>query len=228
MMSKSIFLYPLLGVVLLSAGGCIRLLPKPPPPPLLYPLEAAPESDQSAAAMPKNVVISVAEPDAPRSLDGSDIAWRKEGALAYVDGVSWEGNDLTLLQTLLVHTIDRRGEVRGAVRSGEGSANVQLRWDLIAFEVEEDGALEARLQTNVKLFDARTRRLIVQREFDERAPLANRSSAAAARALQAVARSAAAKISQWAALESPEQDAVSWPPASAQTPLEAAPAPPAH
>ena len=59
--------------------------------------------------------------------------------LAYVEEASWQGRNLDLLQTLLVHTFDRGGKVRGAVRTGEGGSNAEIRWDLIAFEVVEGG-----------------------------------------------------------------------------------------
>lgn len=202
----------------LAVTGCISLLPEPPPPPLIFSLEAAPAA-QPLAARPKNVVIAVALPDATRALSGSDLAWRKDGALAYVEGASWEGRGLDLLQNLMVHTIDRRGLARGAVRLGEGTANAELRWDLLTFEVVENGSLEARLRTSVKVFDSRTRTLIAAREFDESAPLADRSASAAARALEAVAQAAAADIGDWAVAQVNEQDLVRRPaPAASQAP----------
>lgn len=195
----------------LGASGCIRLLPKPPPPPMLFGLDAAPAGAAPAFA-PKNVVISVAVPDAPRALSGSDLAWRKDGVLAYVEEASWQGRNLDLLQTLLVHTFDRSGKVRGAVRTGEGGSNAEIHWDLIAFEVVEGAGLEARIQTNVKLFETRTRRLIAQREFSDSVPMSDRSTGIAARALEQAARNTAAKIADWAIAEAPEQDRTLPPP----------------
>jgi ABC-type uncharacterized transport system auxiliary subunit len=190
----------------LAASGCIRLLPKPPPPPLIFSLDAAPLA-QPLAAIPKNVVIAVATPDATRALSGDDIAWRKDGLLAYVDGVTWEGRQLDLLQDLLVHTIDRRGFARGAVRLGEGTANAELHWDLLAFEIEENGGdVQAHIQVNAKLFDSRTRMLIAAREFDEHVPVSDRASSVAARALETVAQNASAKIGDWAVEQAKEQD----------------------
>jgi ABC-type uncharacterized transport system auxiliary subunit len=195
----------------LGASGCIRLLPKPPPPPMLFGLDAAPASAPPAFA-PKNVVIGVGVPDAPRALSSADLAWRTNGVLAYVEEASWQGRNLDLLQTLLVHTFDRGGKVRGAVRVGEGASNAEVHWDLIAFEVVEGPGLEARIQTNVKLFETRTRRLIAQREFAEAVPMSDRSASVAARALEQAARNAAAKIADWATAEAPEQDRAAPPP----------------
>jgi cholesterol transport system auxiliary component len=207
----------------LGASGCIRLLPKPPPPPMIYSLDAAPAGAPPAFA-PKNTVISVGVPDAPRSLSTADLAWRTNGVLAYVEQASWQGRNLDLLQTLLVHTFDRSGKVRGAVRTGEGGSNAEIHWDLIAFEVVEGAGLEARIQTNVKLFESRTRRLIAQREFAESVPMSDRAASAAARALEQAARNMAAKIVDWATAEAPEQDRIA-PPAPALPPGSVTPAP---
>ena len=119
---------------------------------------------------------------------------RKDGALAYADGANWEERNTDLLQTLLVDTIDRQGGVRVAIRAGDGSANVELHWDVAAFEVDEDHGLQAVFRTTVKLFDARTRQLISSMEFDETAPLSDRSARIAAGALETAARGASARI----------------------------------
>jgi ABC-type uncharacterized transport system auxiliary subunit len=202
---RYLLLFPALAAAF-AASGCIRLLPKPPPPPLIYALEAAPPAAPAVSSAPKNVIVGVAVPDASRAMSTADLAWRRDGALAYVEGATWEGRNLELLQTLLMRTIDRSDQVRGAVRVGEGSSNVEVRWDLNTFEVVENGSLDAHMQASAKLFESRTRRLIGAREFDERVPLSDRSSGAAALALQAVARNVAAKITTWIAQEAPEQD----------------------
>lgn len=222
MKMRSLLLLPMLAAAM-ATSGCIRLLPKPPPPPLIYALEAAPAPAQTSSAAPKNVIVGVAQPDASRALSSSDIAWRKDGALAYVEGAVWEGRNLELLQTLLMRTIDRGDDVRGAVRVGEGSSNVDIRWDLNTFEIEETAALSAHMQTSVKLFESRTRRLISSQEFDERVPLGDRSSGAAARALETAARNVAGKIAMWVAQEAPEQDLL--PPLNQPAPAAAVPPP---
>ncbi|MEJ0023611.1 MAG: ABC-type transport auxiliary lipoprotein family protein [Alphaproteobacteria bacterium] len=196
----------LLAPALLLTSACsIGLLPKPKPAPIVYSLEAAPRGQVDTAQIaPKNVTVAVAEPTATRALTGRDISWRKDGALAYVEGASWEARNTDLLQTLLVDTIDRHGGVRGAIRAGDGSANVELHWDIAAFEVDEDHGLQAVFRTTVKLFDARTRQLIMTKEFDETSPLSDRSARIAAAALEAASRAAAEKIADWTAVNAPE------------------------
>jgi ABC-type uncharacterized transport system auxiliary subunit len=197
----------LLAPTLLFASGCsIGLLPKPAPAPIVYSLEAAPrgQAAELPRMAPKNITVAVAEPTATRALTGRDISWRKDGALAYVEGANWEARNTDLLQTLLIDTIDRQGAVRGAIRAGDGSANVELHWDVAAFEVDEDHGLQAVFRTTVKLFDARTRQLIMTNEFDETAPLSDRSARIAAVALETAARAAAATIADRTALNAPE------------------------
>lgn len=189
----------------LALGACVNVLPKPAPAPIVYSLEAAPRGATHAVRMaPRDVVVAVGVPSATRALSGRDIPWRKDGALAYVEGASWEERNTDLLQTLLVDTIDRHGGLKGAIRAGDGSANVELRWDVAAFEVDEDHGLQAVFRSTAKLFDARTRQLITTMEFDETAPLSDRSARVAAAALETAARNAAGRITEWVMANAPE------------------------
>jgi ABC-type uncharacterized transport system auxiliary subunit len=185
-------------------SGCISLLPKAPPPPRIYSMEAAPPVATKFASKP--VVIAVGQPSTSRALAGSDIAWSKDGQLAYVGGATWAGRGPDLLQTVLVHTIDRSGLVTGAVRSGEGRADSEIGWDVVTFGVvEEGGVLEGRLIARAKLFGARDRMLLSALEIDERAALRDRSTTAGAAALEQAARNASVKIAEWAARNTPER-----------------------
>jgi ABC-type uncharacterized transport system auxiliary subunit len=108
-----------------------------------------------------------------------------------------------LLQTVLLYTIDRSGLVTGAVRAGAGRADAEIVWDVSAFGVNEDGALEARLSGRAKLFAARNRLMLSSMEFDERVPLRDRTARSAAAALQQAAQNASGKIARWAAEQTP-------------------------
>ena len=182
-------------------AGCISVLPKPPPAPLVFPLAAADAPAPSVAASP--IVIAVERPGTPRALSGADIVWMKDGHIAYIDGVTWDGRAPDQLQTLLVRTIDRSGGAKGAVRAGEGHADSILSLDLAEFGIVEDGGLEARFTGHANLFTPRDRRLIAALEINEHEPLKDRSSSAAAAALQGVARTAATKLATWAAAQTP-------------------------
>ena len=201
----------------MACGCSIGLLPKPAPAPIIYSLEAAP---RGATAEAIKTLFNFDPPATPEEIRAQDAALddrrRKDGALAYADGANWEERNTDLLQTLLVDTIDRQGGVRGAIRAGDGSANVELHWDVAAFEIDEDHGLQAVFRTTVKLFDARTRQLISSMEFDETAPLSERSTRIAAAALETAARSVSARIAAWTAQTAPEPPPEKRPPATGE------------
>ena len=195
-----------LGLALVAAvalSGCVSLLPKPPPPGAIYSLRAGDVTP--VGGDPKPVVISVSEPSAPRSVAGADVVWRKGAEIAFMEGAAWDGTAPDLLQDMLIDIIDRRGAVRTAVRSGGGvRADTDVRWDVLTFEVLEDGSKqEAVIVIAAKLIDLRTRTLIDDERFEAHAPISTRSGRAAAAAMERAARDASLKIADWAAEKAP-------------------------
>lgn len=187
----------------LSSAACISLLPSPPPAPVIYSLRAA-ETPAMKAPPTATLTIAVAAPGAPRSIAGADIVWRRNGVIGFMERASWDGAAPELLQSMLVEELGRRGGVRAAVRSGAGvRANTEVRWDIQSFEIVEDGALEARMQTTVTLVDPRTRTVSATNRFEARAPLSERSGRRAAAALQQVAQKVAGEIADWVAASAP-------------------------
>jgi ABC-type uncharacterized transport system auxiliary subunit len=179
-------------------SGCIQLFPDPPPAPRVYALDAG---DVARAARRSPAIVAVAEPTGPRMLMGDRIVWRKDGSLAFMDGAAWPGRAPDLLQGLAAETITRRGQLAAGVRSGAGvRPDMEVRWDIIAFEVvEEGGRLEARLAASINVVQTRSRELLASDIIDIREPLASRTGSAAAAALQRAARRAAVRISDMAA-----------------------------
>ncbi|MGE0044644.1 MAG: ABC-type transport auxiliary lipoprotein family protein, partial [Hyphomonadaceae bacterium] len=166
----------------LALSACIQLLPDPPPAPRIYPLEAG---DVQSAARESALVASVARPTGPQILMGDGIVWRQNGVLAYMSGANWAGSAPELLQTLVAQTITRQGRLAAGVRAGDGlRGDVEVRWDLIAFEVvEEGGSLNARFAADVRVIQARGRTLLASEIVDVSEPLSDRSGGAAAQAL---------------------------------------------
>lgn len=179
----------------LALSGCVSLLPEPPPPPRLYPLEAS-RSVESAQGVAIAAVASVAPPTGPQVLMGDGIVWRSEGSLAFMGGAAWPGRTPDLLQAMLAQTITRQGRLTAGVRAGEGlRGDVEVRWDLIAFEVvEEGGALEARFAAHVRVVRSRGRDLLRSEIVDLSVPLRTRNGAAAAEALARAAQEGCARI----------------------------------
>jgi hypothetical protein len=77
---------------------------------------------------------------------------------------------------------------------------MEIRWDLIAFEIiEEPGRLDARFAASVNIVRARTRELLASEIVDISEPLAARTGPGAADALARAARRGSARIADLAA-----------------------------
>jgi ABC-type uncharacterized transport system auxiliary subunit len=186
----------------LMAAGCISILPDAPPAPYTYTMRAGEVTPAGVAAKPQ--VISVGAPSTQRMAGGADIVWRTGPEVAVMEGVAWDDSAPDLLQLMLAETLDRRGAFRAALRSGSGArGDLELRWDVLAFEVVEDGALEAVFNANVRLIDARSRAVLETKRIETRAPIASRSGRLAAAALEKVAQEACLQIADWAAEKAP-------------------------
>jgi cholesterol transport system auxiliary component len=198
-MSMKSILAPL-AAILLSA--CVSLLPDPPPAPYIYTMRVGAVEPSTTPAHP--LVIVVGAPAAQRMTAGSDIVWRQGAEIAVMERTAWDDAAPDLLQTMLTETLSRRGAFRAAIRGGSGArGDVDLRWDLLAFEVVEGDGIEAVFSATVRLVDARSRNVIDTRRFDTRAPIANRSGREAVAALERAARDACLQITDWAAEKAP-------------------------
>jgi len=192
----------------LALSGCITLLPEPGAPPRLYPLEAD-DAARSPDAMVVDAVAVVALPTGPQVLMSEGIVWRRDGVIAYMDGAAWPGRTPDLLQALLAQTITRDGRMTAGVRAGEGlRGDVEVRWDLIAFEVvEQGGALDAHFAAHVRVMQTRGRRLLHSEIVDLREPLEGRTGMDAAEALVRAARRASDAIALMTANAAQQLDA---------------------
>jgi ABC-type uncharacterized transport system auxiliary subunit len=98
---------------------------------------------------------------------------------------------------MLVETLTRQGRFRAAVRSGEARQDYEVRWDIHDFEVIE-GTMTARFVADVNLVAA-GRRVLATEIITAEAPVADRTSSAAANALARAAREGSARIALFAA-----------------------------
>ena len=187
----------------LALSGCISLLPEPPPPPRTFVLEA--QDVARAQGAPVDAVIAVATPMGERALLGSDLIWRTGDQIAYVDQTQWSNRAADSLQQMLTETLVRQGRFRAAARSGEASAEYELRWEVLDFEVREED-MSARFSADVLLV-ARGRQIVASQIISTQAPVADRSSSAAAQALARAAREGSARIGEFAADRAAEASA---------------------
>ncbi len=198
---KRLWLLPALALTIAPAG-CISLLPKAGPAPALYDIRPA---VPPAPAAPKTgaAILAVSPPSGSRVHLNTEIAWRRDSLTGFMDGAAWSSRAGDMLQNLLVEALDASGATRGALRTGQGQADLEIQWDVTAFEVVEDARLEARLQGRAKVFDARTRMLLNTLAFDARVPLGDRSRGRAAAALEEAARIGVGQIAAWAPAHTP-------------------------
>ncbi|MGQ0533656.1 MAG: ABC-type transport auxiliary lipoprotein family protein [Caulobacteraceae bacterium] len=185
---------PLLLSALLLAG-CISLLPKPPPPPRTYVLEA--QNVQELQGEPVNAVIAIAQPTGERAILGFDLVWRTGDTIAYVDQSQWSNRAADALQQMLAETVIRQGRFRASTRSGEARADYEIRWEVLDFEVREEG-MTARFRAEVRLVE-QGRRIVASTLVETQAPVSGRSSSVAAEALARAAREGSARIGEFAA-----------------------------
>lgn len=189
----------------LLASGCVSLLPKPPPPSPLYALAHFQPEAAPGAANNEGAIIGLQAPEGPAAMLGDDLVWRRDQRVAFVEGAAWSGPARIQLVALLADALRRRPGVRAAALTNEGARpDVQLRWTVDAFEVQEDAgsAPVAHFVASAFLLDARNRALISTKRVGVAMPLAKRGSAEAARALRDAAQSGIDEIAGWAGSES--------------------------
>ena len=180
----------------LSLGGCITLLPKAPPPPRTFMLSAGDVA--RVQGVPIDAVIAVAQPTGERALLGSDMVWSTGDEVAYVGHTQWSARASDALQAVLVETLGRQGRFRAATRSGEASAQYEIRWEVLNFQID-NASMTARLRADVKVTRAPGRDVIAQEIVEASAPVSGRSQSIAAAALTQAAREGAARIGLFAA-----------------------------
>lgn len=191
---------------LLMLGGCISLLPPPPPPPRVYVLEAG--AVDQAADVHVDAVVSVALPTGERSVLGKDLVWRTGDELAFVAQSQWSNSADLALQSLLVETLMRQHAFRAAMRQGIARGQFEIRWEILDFEIQES-SMTARFVADVSLLASPGRRVVAQEIIQTEAPLADRTSSAAARALARAAREGSARIGVFAAANAAQASAAS-------------------
>jgi cholesterol transport system auxiliary component len=188
--------YVALLLALALLGGCISLLPKPPPPPQVFALEAGDVAATQGERI--DAVIAVAVPTGERSFLGTDVIWRTGDQLAFVDQMQWSNRAELSLQSMLVETLSRQDRFTAAARSGEARAEYEIRWNVLDFEVREDG-MQARFVADVNLVRSPGRVIVAHETISAETPVAGRSQTQAAQALARAAREGSARIGMFAA-----------------------------
>jgi ABC-type uncharacterized transport system auxiliary subunit len=183
--------------LVLTAGGCVSLLPEAAPAPRLFVLPTG----ALAVLEPQPVVIAVARPITAQALTGRDIPWRRGVELSYLSAAAWEGDTPEMLHRLLLDVLDRQKVARAVVRVADGAlADYEVRWDVTRFEVVED---ERDRQTAVfeaiaRVLNSKTRTVIATTRLFETTPLPSRTITDAAEGLGNVANLAVSRLGVFA------------------------------
>lgn len=192
-----------LAALVLATTGCISLLPEPPDPPAVFPLLAQDAGAAPAGRSTPAPSIAVMPVQAPSALSGPELAIAmSDGSLAYVRGAVWSQDAPDALRALLLGTFDRTGLARAASTETGARADVLLSVDLVSFALspsQRRTPARADIVVAARLLDGRNRSVLAVRRFAASGPAESDGPAAAAAALGAVARTAAAEVTAWAA-----------------------------
>jgi ABC-type uncharacterized transport system auxiliary subunit len=182
-----------------SLGACIKVFPDPPPAPLIFALRADP--GLSAAAEPVPITLGIAAPTLTSALAGSELAGiRPDGSFAYIKGVRWTAATPDALQSLMLETADRSNLVRSAVRTAASArSDYTLQFDVATFALErarKSGT--AKIEGTARLVSTVDRRVIATKFIAVNGDAGLDGPGDAARALEAVAQTAALEAVTWA------------------------------
>lgn len=182
---------------MLSASGCVSILPEPMIPSALVSL---PSDRATPPTMPLLADVAVYPPEASRAFAGADIAVRSDQELVYLGDVRLADAAPQLLQGAVANALSQaEGPGRAVVGQLGADVDYDLRWRIIDFSVGRDTA-PVHVEVQVSLIDANTRRPFAQKSFSaegsprDRAPRAR--AAALALAAQQVADQVAAFVTE--------------------------------
>ena len=171
------------GLLLMLAGGCSALLPKPTPtaPPAHYSLDGAPAPMSAPRSGPST--RPAAAPtlliDAPRAAAGFDsrriVYTREPHRLEAFAHSEWVDPPARLLAPLIVAAVDDGGAFRVVVPATTAAAgDLRLDTEIVRLQHEFGGApSRVRFTLRATLVDLTTRRVLAQREFDQTAASAS-------------------------------------------------------
>jgi ABC-type uncharacterized transport system auxiliary subunit len=180
----------------LGLGGCLSVLPEPVQPSahVALPAEAA-----LAPAAPLRADVGVYPPDAPRAYAGLDIAVREAGEIVFMADLRWADAPPRLLQGAVLDALARaEGEGRAAPVQLGARVDYEVRWRLVDLSAGR-GRDPARAAADASLVNARTGRIVAQKEIRVEVEPQSRTARARAAALAAAAQDVANQVAAFAA-----------------------------
>lgn len=185
----------LLGLVSVAMlGGCVRFGAKPPAS--LMTIQSAAKVAPGSVAEAGQGVVTIIEPDVPKSLMTVRVAVRTgDNAFAYIPKAYWVDSPRNLFRAVLAETVAARNSVL-VLDSGQFSASPgkRLTGDLVDFGVD------ARTRQAVVTFDAALMdksAVTAKRRFTATAPVGAITAEGAAPAIQDAANQVAVQVADW-------------------------------
>jgi cholesterol transport system auxiliary component len=181
-------------------GACVSILPEPEAPEALIALPAA---RAMAPASPLRADVAVYVPDAGRAYAGADIAVASGGELVFLADVRWADAAPRLMQGAVVDALSKAaGQGRAAPAELGARVDYDVRWRIVDLSAGR-GVAPVTAAVEVSLMDSLSRRMMAQTLIEETREPASRSprdrAAALAEAAQAAADRAAEFVAQSAA-----------------------------
>lgn len=183
--------------VAVSVSGCVSILPEPMIPSALVSL---PADRAKAPSAPLLADVAVYPPEASRAFAGADIAVRSEQELVYLGDVRWADAAPQLLQNAVINSLSQaQGPGRAVLGQLGAEVDYDVRWRIVDLSAGRETA-PGKVEVQVSIMDAHTRRPIVQKAISassqptDRAPRAR--AAALALAAQQVADEVAAFVTE--------------------------------
>ncbi len=187
------------GLMLVLAGGCNALLPKPAPiaPPAHYSLDGAPAPvpDSRSGASTRPAAAPTLLIDAPRAAAGFDsrriVYTREPHRLEAFAHSEWIDTPARMLAPLIVAAVDTGGAFRVVVPASAAAAgDLRLDTEIVRLQ-HEFGGVPSRVRFTLRatLVDLTTRRVLAWRQFDQTAASATEDPQGGVTAANRVVRS---------------------------------------
>jgi ABC-type uncharacterized transport system auxiliary subunit len=176
---------------LLSASGCVSILPEPMIPSALVSL---PADRATRPALPLLADVAVYPPESSRAYAGADIAVRSDQELIYLSDVRWSDAAPQLLQGAVANALSKaEGPGRAVVGQLGADVDYDLRWRIVDFSVGRE-TLPVHVEVQVSLIDSHTRRPVAQKSFTAEGSPTDRAPRARAAALAVAAQNVADQV----------------------------------
>jgi ABC-type uncharacterized transport system auxiliary subunit len=175
----------------LATSGCVSLLPEAMIPSALVSL---PADRAKAPTSPLLADVAVFPPESSRAFAGADIAVRDDQEVIYLGDVRWSDTGPQLLQGAVVNALSQaQGPGRAVLGQLGAEVDYDVRWRIVDLSAGRETS-PVRVEVQVSIMDAETRRPIAQKSISAEGTPADRAPRARAAALALAAQQVADQV----------------------------------